>query len=97
MFYIIDRMEDEYQLNMEIPENYRIASSMKQDGNTLSVKGYDLLSESPIICSDSLQHGTYEVDGITFHLWFQGDCKLDWKKLKTDFQILVVTLSCMLC
>ena len=28
MFYIVDRMEDEYQLNMEIPENYQIASSM---------------------------------------------------------------------
>ena len=85
MFYIVDRMEDEYQLKIEIPENYQIASSMKQDSNILSVKGYDLLSESPIICSDSLQHGTYEVDEITFHLWFQGDCNPDWKKLKKDF------------
>ena len=85
MFYIVDRMEEEYQLNMQIPKNYEIASSMKKDGNILSVKGYDLLSESPIICSDSLQHGTYQVDGITFHLWFQGQCKLDWKKLKKDF------------
>ena len=85
MFYIVDRMEEEYQLNMQIPKNYEIASSMKKDGNVLSVKGYDLLSESPIICSDTLQHGTYQVDGITFHLWFQGKCKLDWKKLKKDF------------
>ena len=85
MFYTVDRMEDEYQLNMEIPENYQIASSMKQDGKTLTVKGYDLLSESPIICSDSLQHDTYEVDSITFHLWFQGECKPDWEKLKKDF------------
>ena len=85
MFYIVDRMEEEYQLNMQIPKNYEITSSMKKNGNILSVKGYDLLSESPIICSDSLQHGTYQVDGITFHLWFQGQCKLDWKKLKKDF------------
>ncbi|MBT4881694.1 MAG: M61 family metallopeptidase [Flavobacteriales bacterium] len=85
MFYIVDRMEEEYTLNLDIPENYKIASSMEQDGNTLSVKGYDLLAESPIICSDSLQHGTYEVDGITFHLWFQGECKPDWDKLKKDF------------
>ena len=85
MFYIVDRMEEEYQLNMQIPKNYEITSSMKKNGNILSVKGYDLLSESPIICSDTLQHGTYQVDGITFHLWFQGQCKLDWKKLKKDF------------
>ena len=91
MFYVVDRMEEEYQIDMRIPESYQIASSMKKDGNILSVKGYDLLSESPIICSDSLQHDTYEVDEIKFHLWFQGNCKLDWNKLKTDFSAFTKT------
>ncbi|MAX68247.1 MAG: peptidase M61 [Flavobacteriales bacterium] len=85
MFYIVDRIEEEYSIELDIPENYEIASSMKQEGNILSVKGYDLLSESPIICSDSLQHDTYDVDGIIFHLWFQGECNPDWGKLKKDF------------
>ena len=85
MLYIVDRMEEEYQLNMVVPQNYKIASSMKQDGNILSVKGYDLLAESPIICSDSLQYSSYNIEEITFHLWFQGECKPDWRKLKTDF------------
>jgi len=85
MFYIVDRIEEEYTLNLEIPENYKIASSMKQEGNILSVKGYYLLSESPIICSDSLQHNSYNVDEIIFNLWFQGLCKPDWKKLIKDF------------
>ncbi|MDG2059348.1 MAG: PDZ domain-containing protein [Flavobacteriales bacterium] len=85
MFYIVDRIEEDYSIELDIPENYEIASSMKKDGNTLTVKGYDLLSESPIICSDSLQHDTYDVDGIIFHLWFQGECKPDWKKLKKNF------------
>jgi len=85
MFYIVDRMEEEYKIELAIPKNYEIASSMEQEENTLTVKGYDVLSESPIICSDTLQHGTYDVDGITFHLWFQGKYKPDWGKLKKDF------------
>ena len=85
MFYIVDRMEEEYNIELDISENYKIASSMSKNENILSVKGYDLLAESPIICSDSLQHGSYEVGGITFYLWFQGKCKLDWEKLKKDF------------
>ena len=85
MFYIVGRMEEEYQLEMKIPKNYKIASSMQQNGNTLYVKGFDLLSESPIICSDTLQYGSYEVNGIIFHLWFQGKCNPDWKKLSSDF------------
>ena len=58
---------------------------MNQENNTLTVKGYDLLAESPIICSDSLQNGTYQVNGINFNLWFQGECKPNWEKLKKDF------------
>ena len=85
MFYIVERTEEEYKLNLQIPKDYNIASSMKKQGNTLSVLGYDMLAESPIICSNNLQHKTYEVDQITFNLWFQGECNLDWGKLKTDF------------
>ena len=55
MFYIVERMEEEYKIELDIPENYKIASSMKQEGNILTIKGYNLLSESPIICSDSLK------------------------------------------
>ena len=85
MFYITDRMNDEYRLNMNLPNDYTIASSMSQTGNVLNVKGYDLLAESPIICSNSLQHDTYCISGITFNLWFQGKCQPDWGKLKKDF------------
>ena len=85
MFYITDRMNDEYRLNMNLPNDYTIASSMSQTGNVLNVKGYDLLAESPIICSNSLQHDTYCISEITFNLWFQGKCQPDWEKLKKDF------------
>jgi predicted metalloprotease with PDZ domain len=85
MFYIMGRMEEEYNIELDIPKDYKIASSMHQEKNTLTVKGYDLLAESPIICSDSLQHGEYEVGGIIFHIWFQGACNPDWGKLKKDF------------
>lgn len=85
MFYITDRINDEYHLKMNLPNDYTIASSMLQVENVLKVKGYDLLAESPIICSDSLQHDSYIVSGITFNLWFQGKCQPNWKKLKKDF------------
>ena len=84
MFYIVGRMEDDYKLNFDLPDNYIIASSLTTNKHTLMVKGYDLLADSPIICSDSLQHDCYQVNGINFHLWFQGDCNPDWNKLKKD-------------
>ncbi|MBE51178.1 MAG: hypothetical protein CMP51_05765 [Flavobacteriales bacterium] len=85
MFYIVDRINDDYIINFDIPNNYLIASSLECNHKTLTVKGYDDLAESPIICSDSLQHDKYCVNDINFHLWFQGDCKIDWVKIKKDF------------
>ena len=85
IFYIVDRMEEQYILNFDLPKEYKIASSMEQKGNALSVKGYDALAESPIICSATLQHDTYKVNEVTFHMWFQGTCTPDWEKLKKDF------------
>ena len=86
MFYIVGRIEEKYQIHLQIPQDYKIACSMDQQKNTLTVKGYDLLAESPIICSDSLQQGEYEVNGIKFNIWFQGFCNPNWKKIKKDFR-----------
>ena len=81
MFYIVGRIEEKYQIHLQIPQDYKIACSMDQQKNTLTVKGYDLLAESPIICSDSLQQGEYEVNGIKFNIWFQGFCNPNLKKI----------------
>ena len=27
----------------------------------------------------------YKINNITFHLWFQGKCEINWKKIKSDF------------
>ena len=84
-FYIVGRIDEKYCLNFQLPEDYNIATSLSIDQSSLTADNYDELAESPIICSDKLQHNTYTVEGIEFHLWFQGQCELDWNKLKKDF------------
>ena len=86
-FYILDRMQETYTLNFDIPKDYDLASSLSNENKTLVAKSYDELAESPIICSNTLQHDFYEVNNIKFHLWFQGKCNLDWTKLKKDFTL----------
>ncbi len=87
MFYIKDRIEEEYLIELDLPNKYKIATSMRRKKNTLFADSYDLLAESPIICSESLQCDSYEINGITFYLWFQGKCEVDWGKIKNDFSL----------
>ena len=86
-FYIVDRIQETYILNFNLPKEYDIASSLLNNNRTLTAKNYDELAESPIICSSTLQHDIYEVNNIKFHMWFQGKCSLDWPKIKKDFTL----------
>ncbi len=85
MFYIPGRMDEEYIIFLDIPQNFKIATSMQKDNRILKVKGYDMLAESPIICSSDIQYDYYSTNDITFHLWFQGKCEINWDKIKKDF------------
>ena len=85
MFYIVNRINEDYSIKIKLPNDYKIVSSLKQMNNLLSAKNYDELAESPIICSNNLQYDSYIVNNITFHLYFQGECNINWEKIKNDF------------
>jgi predicted metalloprotease with PDZ domain len=84
--YVIGREQEEIEIKLEIPSDYVIAGSLPMKGFTLSAANFDELADSPFICSNTLQHDTYSVDDVIFHLWFQGEVKVDWKKVLTDFE-----------
>jgi predicted metalloprotease with PDZ domain len=79
-------MDEPCIVNLEIPSSYKIACSLAQNKHQLKAKNYDELAESPWIASNSLQHNKYRVQGVDFHIWFQGKCKLDWIRILNDFK-----------
>lgn len=85
-FYVVGREKEEHLVELKVPENYKIACSLKQSGNLLTSVDFDELTESPFIASNCLQTQTYEVKNVKFYLHFNGECKPDWKKIKTDFE-----------
>ena len=86
-FYIPGRIDEKYNLIIEKPDNYKIASSLEINNNKLISNGYEELAESPIICSSNLQKNTYEINNTKFHIWFQGECKVNWHKIIKDFSL----------
>jgi len=85
-FYVVGREKEEHTVELQVPENYKIACSLKQNGNILTAVDFDELTESPFIASNCLQTQTYEVNKVKFYLHFNGECKPDWQKVKVDFE-----------
>tara|TARA_B100001093_G_scaffold383885_1_gene369590 strand:+ start:22715 stop:24421 length:1707 start_codon:yes stop_codon:yes gene_type:complete len=91
IFYVVGRENELFNIKLDLPQNYQIATSLKKSNNLLIANNYDELAESPFICSNSLQYNKYSVNNIDFHLWFQGKCKIDWGKIKKDFYLFTKT------
>jgi predicted metalloprotease with PDZ domain len=85
-FLYDDNSKDEsYQIKLNIPETWQVASSMSIQNHFLTASNYEELADSPFICSPNLSHESYEVQGIIFHLWINNQKQIDWKRLKNDF------------
>ena len=75
------------QVHLNTPDDYTIACALpKKGGKVLQAKNYQELADSPFIASKSLLHESYQLDGIDFHLWFQGPAEVDLNKIITDFK-----------
>lgn len=84
-FYVVGRKNEAHQIELTIPENYKIVCSLPQTKNTLVANNFDELVDSPFVASQKIQSDFYEVNGIKFYLHFIGECKPDFKKMKNDF------------
>ncbi|HSI91501.1 MAG TPA: hypothetical protein VK927_10325, partial [Adhaeribacter sp.] len=75
------------ELTLDIPDNWQIACGLEQvRPKVLLAANFDELVDCPLIASPTLQHEVYTVQNIPFHVWVQGDCRIDWSRLLSDFR-----------
>lgn len=83
--YLPNRMNEIHSVEFIIPTDFKIATSLQQTANMLTAQSFEELADSPIIASSKLQSDFFIVNGVTFWLHFNGECKPDWQKIKIDF------------
>lgn len=83
--YIVGKEDETCEIKLNIPEHYETATSLRQESNVLFAANFEELADSPWICSAMLQHNSYIVRDTTFHIWFNGEAKIDWERILKDF------------
>ena len=74
-------------VEMDIPTDWKVATGMPSLGkHTFQVEDFHQLADCPFIASGNLQHNSYEVEGVRFNLWFEGEFKTDWERIIKDFK-----------
>lgn len=70
-------------------EKLSLTTDSTKTSKIFSVANFDRLADSPFIASPAIKHNFFILDGVEFHLWFQGESKPEWSKIITDFFIFV--------
>lgn len=90
MPFINDLVNENIALKIDVPHNWQIACTLKQDSlekNVFYASNFDELADSPFIASNALEHHQFEESGLIVHLWFKGcESSVDFEKLEADFR-----------
>jgi predicted metalloprotease with PDZ domain len=79
-------------LDYDIAGALNVLSTSKENNQKVIktiAEDYHVLVDTPFICSNSLQHNLFVLDGVEFNIWFQGECKPDWARIIGDFFIFI--------
>ena len=83
--YVVDRTNETHQIELQIPETYKIATSLTQNNKCLIAADYDELVDSPFMASINIKTFFYEANGTKFYLHFNGECRPNIEQFKNDF------------
>ena len=87
LLYVEGRQQEKCQLLLDLPDGWQLACGLPERGpNTLEAQSFDHLADSPLIASPTLQYRNYEVQGLPFYIWIQGECPVDWPRLVQDYR-----------
>jgi len=86
LIYVVGRDLEKSELTVVLPKNYKVGCGLPKDGDAFYANSFFQLADSPLIASPTLIAQQYEVQGIPFHIWMQGDVSTDWSKVLTDFK-----------
>ncbi len=84
--YAEGHIDDECTVDLAIPDDWLIACGLTQTGpKTLRASDFYELVDSPLIASPDLQRIQYDVQGVAFNVWVQGNIVPNRDRVIRDF------------
>ncbi|MBC7485964.1 MAG: protease [Cytophagaceae bacterium] len=85
LFYVKTREQEPCSLTLDLADASTIATNLLFKQGTAQAEHYFRLADSPLFTSSQQEHETYQVNGITFHIWTHGETAYDKTTLLAHF------------
>ena len=86
LIYIEELFNKPIHLQLDIPKNWQIATSLETLDATLTAPSFEVLYDSPFICSNKLVNESYTIGQTKFFVWFNDIQDIPWDRLLNDFE-----------
>lgn len=87
LLYTEERLTEPSTVTLELPKSYRVGTGLTlRKERQWAAKDYYQLVDSPLMASKKLKHWSYELESVSFHLWFHGQHKLSKSKTLKHFK-----------
>jgi predicted metalloprotease with PDZ domain len=84
--YVPSRINEQHSIELVVPENYKIATSLKKEaGNILVAENFEELADSPFIASADIKTIELAIDKVNYFLHFNGECLPNTELYTKDF------------
>lgn len=87
LMYREELLDEPCELFLNLPgEGYEVACGLPKVADHWLAKDFHQLVDAPFLAGRDLQHHVFDVKGVKTHLWFQGECQPDFRKLEKEFR-----------
>ncbi len=86
IFEVLQRKNEEIELNALIPSTFKIATALPYNGVGFEAENYQHIIDSPFLASKDLKNHEYTVGHTIFYMWFHGDIHFDLDGLSGFFE-----------
>jgi predicted metalloprotease with PDZ domain len=84
--YIPKKINEKCTVEIPKEKDQEIACGIPYKSGKIITKDFHELVDTPFIVSSVLQSDSFVSKGVTFTVWFYGECKPDWEKVIPDFK-----------
>lgn len=86
-FYDADYPQQRYRITLHVPSDYTVACGLsKESQHVLLAESFDELADCPLIASNTLRRLSYRMREVDYHLWIQGEVRLNETELIRAFE-----------
>ena len=82
LIYAESRIFEGCDVKADVPKGFELVSSLEKG---MQAKDYFELAASPLVYSKQLQRNQIKIGDVNFHICFEGNVKINWNKVLTDF------------